>query len=78
MSNEHLKSLINNLVNDNPEQASLDLHSYLTDKMQEVAGVGAVAEPVPEDLTGAEGKLAKALKELCDKIDAGGEFPDEV
>lgn len=38
---EQLKSMLNNLINDNHEQASLDLHGYLTTKMQEVSGLRA-------------------------------------
>ena len=47
---EHLKSMLNNLINDNQEQASMDLHNYLTGKMQEVAGLGAQSSgtPAPE------------------------------
>lgn len=39
---EQLKSMLNNLINDNQEQASMDLHNYLTAKMQEVSGLGTV------------------------------------
>lgn len=40
---EALKSMLNNLINDKPEEASLDLHNYLTVKMKDVAGIGAQA-----------------------------------
>jgi hypothetical protein len=45
---EALKSMLNNLINDKPEEASLDLHNYLTAKMKDVAGIGAqVADDTP-------------------------------
>lgn len=34
-----LKSMLNNLINDRQEEAQLDLHSYLTNKMKSVAGL---------------------------------------
>lgn len=37
---EALKSMITNLINDKPEEAKVDLHSYLTDKMREVSRLG--------------------------------------
>lgn len=36
---ELLKSVLNDLINDKHEQASVSLHSYLTTKTQEVAGL---------------------------------------
>ena len=36
---ENLRSMLNNLINDKAEEASLDLHNYLTAKMKEVAGI---------------------------------------
>lgn len=36
---ELLKSMLNNFINDNQEQASMDLHTYFTGKMQEVSGL---------------------------------------
>ena len=41
---EALRSMLNNLINDKPEEATLDLHNYLTMKMKEVAGL----TPAPE------------------------------
>jgi hypothetical protein len=41
-----LKSMLNNLINDKPEEATLDLHNYLTDKMKDVAGIGGTEEPL--------------------------------
>ena len=37
--------MVNNLINDKSEQASLDLHNYMTAKMKEVSGISAA---VPE------------------------------
>lgn len=37
---EALKSMLNNLINDKPEQAAMDFHNYLAPKMREIAGVG--------------------------------------
>jgi methyl-accepting chemotaxis protein len=39
MSKQQLSQMINNLINDKPEQASTALHDYLAAKMQEVAGI---------------------------------------
>lgn len=41
---EALKSMLNNLINDKPEEASLDLHNYLTTKMRDVSGLAATPE----------------------------------
>ena len=46
-SREALKSMLNNLINDKQEEASLDLHNYLTTKMKVVAGTGTA--PTIED-----------------------------
>jgi len=47
---EALKSMLNNLINDKQEEASLDLHNYLTTKMKDVAGLGAApADEVPAE-----------------------------
>ncbi len=34
-----LRSVLNNMIDNNQEQASLDMHAYLTLKMKEVAGL---------------------------------------
>lgn len=39
-----LRSMLNNLINDKPEEASMDLHDYLTGKMKEVAGLSAAGQ----------------------------------
>lgn len=36
---EMLKSMLNNLINDKSEEATLDLHNYLTTKMRDVTGL---------------------------------------
>ena len=48
---EALKSMLNNLINDKHEEASMDLHGYMTAKMQEISGIGqqAATEPAVED-----------------------------
>lgn len=45
---ETLRSMLNNFINDNTEQAQLDLHDYLTQKMKDVAGLNQ-AEPLEVD-----------------------------
>lgn len=49
MSNEILKSMLNNLINDNHAQADMDLHNYLTDKMKQVAGTAPAQEHIVDD-----------------------------
>jgi hypothetical protein len=41
---EALRSMLNNLINDKPEEATLDLHGYLSVKMKEVAGLAAAPQ----------------------------------
>ena len=41
---ESLKSMLNNLINDKSEEASVDFHNYITAKMKEVAGFSS--EPI--------------------------------
>jgi hypothetical protein len=45
---ELLKNVVNNIINDKSEQASLDLHNYMTLKMKEVSGIQAPAAEMPE------------------------------
>jgi hypothetical protein len=54
---DSLKSMLNNFINDKPEEATLDLHNYLTGKMKEVAGIGGTEEPVSvtDDVPADEG-----------------------
>lgn len=48
MSKKNLKSMLNNLISDNIEEATLDLHNYLTDKMREISGI---SQPEANDIT---------------------------
>lgn len=41
---DSLRSMLNNLINDRHEEATMDLHSYLTDKMKSAAGFSAPAQ----------------------------------
>lgn len=34
-----LRSMLNNMINDKKEEASLDFHTYLTAKMRDVTGM---------------------------------------
>ena len=52
MSRETLKSLLNNLINDNAEAAAADLHSYLSTKLSVASGiVEAVGDKTKIDST---------------------------
>jgi hypothetical protein len=44
-----LKSMLNNLINDKHEEASMDLHGYMTAKMQEISGIGQAAPTQSSD-----------------------------
>ena len=46
---EALKSMLNNLINDKHEEASMDLHGYMTAKMQEISGIGQQAVTTIDD-----------------------------
>lgn len=49
---EKLKSMLDNIINDKQEDAQVDFHSYVTDKMKEInSGVQGV-----EDNSGVENK----------------------
>lgn len=37
--------MLNNMINDKPDQAALDLHNYLTAKMRDVSGLSTSVEP---------------------------------
>lgn len=47
---EQLRSMLNHLINDKPEEATLDLHSYLSTKMQEVMGLAATPRDASDTL----------------------------
>ena len=51
---EALKSMLNNLINDRPEEASMDLHNYLTDKMRDVSGLASASASSDDEGTGSE------------------------
>jgi len=47
---ELLKSMLQDIINDRPEQAQVTMHDYFVSKTREVAGMGQPApEPDPED-----------------------------
>jgi hypothetical protein len=46
-----LKSMLNNFINDKPEEATMDLHTYITSKTREVAGLDTTPEVTDTDLT---------------------------
>lgn len=66
MSKVLLKSLLNNLINENHTEADLDFHNYLTSKMKEVAGTAEASlseEEVEEILESAtEEELVEAVR----------------
>lgn len=45
---ESLKSMLQDLINDRPEQAEVTIHDYIVAKTQQMAGLG-VAAPVATD-----------------------------
>lgn len=45
---EMLKSMLNNFINDKPEEATLDLHNYLSSKMREISGLAAPSHDEPQ------------------------------
>jgi hypothetical protein len=55
---ELLRSMLNGLINDKPEEATLDLHTYLAAKMRDLAGLAPEVEPevsvVADEPTGDE------------------------
>jgi len=50
---EALRTMLNNFINDKPEEAALNLHSYLTQKASEITGLGASAPVIDDDAAGA-------------------------
>jgi hypothetical protein len=47
---EALKNMLNNLINDKPAEASVDLHNYLSAKMKDVAGLAPQEAPAHDDI----------------------------
>lgn len=45
---EHLRSMVDNLVADKPEQAQVDFHQYMRDKVREQLGMQDTAPELPE------------------------------
>jgi hypothetical protein len=54
---ELLRSMLNGLINDKPEEATMDLHNYLTSKMRDLAGLAPEADVEPEVTTAADADL---------------------
>lgn len=54
-----LRDMLQDLINDRPEQAQINLHDYLVDKMRDVAGTAApeVEEVDADDETGIDDEL---------------------
>lgn len=47
---ETLKSMLNNIINDKQEEAAVDMHAYLSDKMKEVMGGQQAPEPTSTEV----------------------------
>lgn len=43
-----LKSLLNNIINDKTEEASLDFHQYATAKLRDMSGIGTQPEAIEQ------------------------------
>jgi hypothetical protein len=58
-----LRDMLQDLINDRPEQAQVNLHDYLVDKMRDVAGTAApeVEEVDKDDETGIDDELDTEL-----------------
>ena len=54
MPKEKIRSMLDNLINDNSEQAQVDFHDYLQDKMKDVIGIENPAAAEVEDEIAAE------------------------
>lgn len=51
---EAIKSMINNLINDKNEEASLDIHNVLVAKMRDVAGLSSIEVDAADDVPAGE------------------------
>lgn len=51
---EALRNMLNNMINDKHEEASLDFHNYVTIKSQEITGLASTNNSQNDDLTGDE------------------------
>ena len=65
-----LKSMLNNFINDRHEEATMDLHNYMTQKMRTVSGL---AEAVKDSVYNATLTFSRPLK----VTDFVGSFLDE-
>jgi hypothetical protein len=45
---EQLKAMLQDLINDRPEQAEVTIHDYIVAKTQQIAGLGATPAVVEE------------------------------
>jgi hypothetical protein len=45
---EKLRSMLDNLIGDKPEQAQVDFHDYLGNKMQDTLGISPSEAPAEE------------------------------
>lgn len=54
-----LRDMLQDLINDRPEQAQVNLHDYLVDKMRDVAGTAApeVEEITTDDDSGVDDEI---------------------
>jgi hypothetical protein len=44
---EQLKTMLQDLINDRPEQATVTIHDYIVAKTQQLAGLGQAAPTAP-------------------------------
>lgn len=51
---DKLSDMLDNLIDNNPEQAQMDFHNYLQDKMQDIMGTSQEEVPVDEVTTDEE------------------------
>lgn len=66
---ENLRSMLNNLINDKQEEASLDLHNYLTAKMRDVAGISTASTSTDIDDTDDVGDVTAGDGDAGDDVD---------
>lgn len=45
---DKLQNMLDNLINQKPEQAQVNFHDYLQGKMQDVMGTAPTEEPAPQ------------------------------
>jgi hypothetical protein len=61
---DQLKSMLNNLINDKSEEASLDFHSYITAKLKELTGQSSLSEAEVDEIleSATEEELEEAVR----------------